>query len=448
MSIRAGFLEIIERSAGRTIASIGLAFAALYVIAFTVAGGDRRPINGDAVQYYAYLRSIVFDHDLDFANDYAALYGSAQTDSNIWQRERTATGLLPNQMSVGPAILWAPAYLLVLLVLWMGGGATPFAPALLLVPGVAGIGYATLGAYLCFRVAALRCSERSAVWGTLVAWLAGPAIYYSLVSPAYSHATSMFALALFVFVWMRAPGRIGIGRFALLGALGGLASIVRWQDAIILALPAIDLVRALARGARIGTAAAAGAALVAAAILVATPQLFAWKVLYGAYFAMPQGSSFMRWTQPEIMSVLFSRHHGLRLWTPAMLIATAGLVVACRRGREGLSALAGILAVTIYVNACVSDWWAGEAFGARRFVGDTVIFAIGLAAVLDGLDARSRAWMRAAAIGLIVYNGLFLLQYELFMLGHRGIAPYPATYKQILLDRLLVPFALVREWLT
>ena len=448
MSTRAGFLNVIERSAGRTIASVGLIFVALYLCAFTVTGSGRRPINGDAVQYYAYLRSIVFDRDLDFTNDYAALYGATETDGNIWQRERTVTGLPPNQMSVGPAILWAPAYLFVLLLLWIAGATSPSAPALLLVPGVAGICYATLGAYLCFRTAARRFDRHSALWGTLVAWLAGPAIYYSLVSPAYSHTTSMFVLALFVYVWMSDIGRVSVARFALLGAIGGLAAIVRWQDAIILVLPALDLLRALRREARIVTLATASAALLASAAVVAWPQLVAWKILYGSYLAMPQGSGFMRWTEPEILSVLLSRHHGLWLWTPAMLIATGGLAVAYRRDRYSTLALGGILAVTIYVNAAVSDWWAGEAFGARRFVGDTVIFGLGLTAVLDWLGLhRSRVWTRAVAIGLIVYNGLFLLQYVLFMLGYRDLAPYPATYTQILFDRLWIPYALVREWL-
>jgi hypothetical protein len=34
-----------------------------------------------------------------------------------------------------------------------------------------------------------------------------------------------------------------------------------------------------------------------------------------------------------------------------------------------------------YVNAAARDWWAGDAFGARRFLGLFPIFAIGLSAL-------------------------------------------------------------------
>ena len=40
-------------------------------------------------------------------------------------------------------------------------------------------------------------------------WLGSSAIYYSLVSPAYSHASSMLAAGLFTAVWGKGPGRWG-----------------------------------------------------------------------------------------------------------------------------------------------------------------------------------------------------------------------------------------------
>ena len=96
---------------------------------------------------------------------------------------------------------------------------------------MAGIFYATLGAWLTFWACALLFPRRAAFWATLVVWLGGPAIYYSSVSPTYSHATSLFAVSLFVYVWLRTRGASGYGRTLLLGALAGLVALVRWQDA-------------------------------------------------------------------------------------------------------------------------------------------------------------------------------------------------------------------------
>jgi hypothetical protein len=105
--------------------------------------------------------------------------------------------------------------------------------------------------------------------------------------------------------------------------------------------------------------------------------------------------------------------------------------------------------VSVYVNACVSDWWAGEAFGARRFVGDTVFFALGLAAVFAERPWAGRpALVRAGALALVAYNLLFLLQYQLFMRGFHELAPYPATVRQILIERLAIPWRLLHAWLS
>ncbi len=354
-------------------------------------------------------------------------------------------------MSIGPALLWSllflGVYALLTILTWVGVGvpidgvAVPFQ----LSAGVAGLAYATLGAYLSYRVCRVLFRPAPALWGTLVAWLATSAVYYSAVSPAYSHSASLFAVALFTLVWLRTREDERLGRYALMGALAGLATLVRWQDSIILLLPVLDLIRRrerpLAAALRLG---ALGAAL--ATVLI--PQLLAWHRIYGQFFLMPQGSSFMRWTDPQLLAVLFSPNHGLLLWTPAVIPAVIGLSLLVRRDRWlGWASLA-VLLLSIYVNAAVSDWWAGEAFGARRFVGNTVFFALGLTtlfSVVPWIERPSR--LRWTAIALIVYNLLFVLQYQLFMRGFRELSPYPATTKQILVDRLIVPLRLVRYWL-
>jgi len=156
----------------------------------------------------------------------------------------------------------------------------------------------------------------------------------------------------------------------------------------------------------------------------------------------------MRWTQPEILAVLFSTRRGLFLWTPALLLAAIGLGFLVRRDRLLGAGAIVVLLLSLYVNSAARDWWAGEAFGARRFVGETVFFALGFAALGSALAGRMRiGWLRAGALALILYNGLFLVQYQLFMRGYRDLAPYPTTVKQILVDRLILPVTLVRRWL-
>ena len=97
------------------------------------------------------------------------------------------------------------------------------------------------------------------------------------MSPTYPHATSLFALA-----WYRTGDRDDLRRFALLGALAGLAGLVRSQDLIILIIPGIELLAGIWEQ-RWLLAAACGrlAVLGAACTVVLAPQLWAWQVIYG-----------------------------------------------------------------------------------------------------------------------------------------------------------------------
>jgi hypothetical protein len=447
-------LEPFARHPGRTLAAIGLLFTIAYLAAFLVFPRGR-VIDGDAIQYYAYLRSIVFDRDVDFTNDYELLYGPLENGAgNIWLTSRSAVGRPTNLMSIGPALLWSPFFLLACAAAALFGpfgGAIPLdgvAPIFPLSVGVAGIVYATLGAYLCSRAAQLLFDGEAGFWAALVAWLASPAIYYSLVSPSYSHATSLFACALFCFVWLRSRDRVTLGRHAWLGALAGLAALVRWQDVVWLLLPTADLAAATMNGKLTKSAAALRAGTMgAAAFLMLTPQLVAWYGIYGEPLLMPQGQGFMRWTSPALLSVLFSARHGLFTWTPAVLLAVVGLAVLAKRDVSIGGPALVVFLLGVYINASVVDWWAGEAFGARRFVSYTVLFALGLSAIfsLDFWKKRPifRRWFAA---GVVAYNVLFLLQYQLFMRGYHDLAPYPTTMRQILVDRLMLPWVVLREW--
>ena len=451
-------LEPFEQHPGRVFAAIGLVFAVAYVTALTAfPRGHGRVLDGDAIQYYAYLRSIVVDGDVDFTNDYRLLYtptGDTSAD-NVWLTTKTATGRPPNMMSVGPALLWSPAFLLAYGIVALArvfGAATPLdgmALPFLLSVGLAGIGYATLGAYLCYRSCRLIVPGAPAFWGALVAWLATPAVYYSVISPAYSHATSLFAGALFTYVWLKTRDGETVARYVRLGVLGGIVTLVRWQEVVILVLPALELV-GLVRKNRISLVSAAGRAGVLAlgVLIVIAPQLWAWRAIFGQWLVVPQGGGFMQWGSPALLSVLFSLRHGLFTWTPAVLLAVLGLPALVRRDSQlGWGAIV-VLLLTIYINASVNDWWGGEAFGGRRFVGLTIFFALGLSTIFAGSFWQRRlAWLRWTAVALIVYNLLFLVQYQLFMRGFRDLVPYPTTLEQVFFDRLALPWRLIHAWM-
>ena len=69
-------MDRIERAPGTTIALLGIVFALVYgasLVFFPKPNG--RIVIGDAVHYYVYLRSLVFDGDLQFHNEYVSRTG-------------------------------------------------------------------------------------------------------------------------------------------------------------------------------------------------------------------------------------------------------------------------------------------------------------------------------------------------------------------------------------
>jgi hypothetical protein len=443
-----------ERAPGRLIAGITLLFVCAYGASLIwLAKPDGRVVFGDALHHYVQLRSMVFDHDLKFTNEYLHLYGpgAGQDEETAWIVRTNATGHIRNLMPVGPALLWAPLFLLVAAGVWVAdlfGAGYPldgYARLFQASAGFSGILAAGAAAWLAYLAASSIVSRRAAAWATLTVWLGSSALYYSVISPTYSHAASMLAVSAFWLAFVRTRGRDDVGRYALLGALAGVAALMRWQDAILLLLPAGEAIAGYRRTGIAGVALRGTAAAAAAAVAFA-PQSLVWQRLYGHPFTIPQGSAFMKWGSPALLQVLVSDNHGLFSWTPVVALAVIGLVPLMRRDRDiGVAAIV-FLAISWYVNASVVDWWAGEAFGGRRFVGCFPVFVLGTAALFERWQARPRT-LAAVCLVFVGLNGLLLVQYQTFMHGLRDVAPYPKGWYGLYGARFVVPLTIARRWL-
>jgi hypothetical protein len=452
------WLTLPERRPGTIIGAVGLIFVLAYTSSLVLLPKPTgRIVLGDAVHYYVYLRSAVFDRDLQFRNEYVQIYGLRGGEADTeWIYAPTATGHTRNLMSVGPAIVWSPLFLAVTAAVALGNAAglnyplDGFGRLFQASAGVSGAAAAAAGAWLSFLLAERLFGRRAAVWATLGMWLGSPAIYYSLISPTYSHASSMLVTSAFLCAWVATLGRDTPRRYAMVGALGGLTALVRWQDSVFLVAPLAEAIWSAVQS-REGPAgrfirpvrnllACGGAALAAF-----SPQLLIWYTLYGTFFLVPQGGDFMRWGSPDLMNVLFSDMHGLISWTPVVALAIAGLVLLPASHRVvGIAAIA-IFVLSWYANAAVADWWAGEAYGSRRFVSCFPIFTLGLAALLDRFGAHLRLVVILTS-AIVLSNLLLLVQYEAFMKGLRDIAPYPRGFYGLWLARFIVPVDLAR-WL-
>ncbi|MBI3932558.1 MAG: hypothetical protein HY317_04025 [Acidobacteria bacterium] len=409
-------------------ALVGLFVLTLPLVTPRVRGADE-------IEHFAHLRSLVFDGDLDFSNEYARFYASDPQGLQAFKstfldlREPT-TGRSINFAPVGSAILWSPFYLAAHAGVLAGralGAAVPadgYAP-----PYVAAVAYASalygfLGLLLVHDLLARRggVPEPAATWTVAAVWLATPVLYYMTVAPAFAHANSLFTVGLVLWLAFRARETDRPADWGLVGLAGGLAGAVREQDLFFLVVPGAALAWDLvARRRTLGATLVRGTLLGAAAALAFGPQLLAYLVLNGRFGPSVLVARKMSWSSPHLLEALFDPGHGLFLWAPLLLVSAAGLVFAVKRRPEATLLLLLGLAAQAWINGSVESWHQAGAFGARRFVSATPVFAWGLAALVAAGLGRARA---ATAIGLALavwWNVSLVVQFGLRLMDRQRL---------------------------
>jgi hypothetical protein len=157
---------------------------------------------------------------------------------------------------------------------------------------------------------------RTAALTTTVVFFGGPLVFYSLVGA--SHAPTFALAALLLLVLARDQSERGARRVFLTGLIVGVATLVRYSSAAL--LPAVVLA-SWGRPQRRRW----GAALAGFVAPLALLPLY-WRLHYGQWTPLGYGGS-LRPTLASPWNVLFSGHHGLFVFHPALAVAAIGLVV-------------------------------------------------------------------------------------------------------------------------
>ncbi|MBK5257926.1 MAG: hypothetical protein JJE39_18025 [Vicinamibacteria bacterium] len=343
-------------------------------------------VGADSLNYFAYASSLLSDRDLSLENQWSRL--------GFVTQGLTPTGLVPNAMSVGPGLVWLAPVAITHAWLGLTGGATD---SLRLAESYYSAAAATTLAAVLLAVFVLARSLSPGVGGT-AAWiavltsvLASPILYYAAVQPLMSHGLTFAAAAFTLALTLRAENSGRRALWILGGASLGLAMLCRTQAVVLTLFVLAGLWRA-----RAGWLTALWTGV--GAVAVFSPQLLVWKVLYGSFITIPQGSDFIDWTGRHTLDVLLSADRGLFNWHPALLPGLFGLLVLLRVPELRAYAVAclAILGLTAFVNGSVRDWNASAAFGARRFDLVAPPLAFGLAHLLS----RSRPFLSARPLFL------------------------------------------------
>jgi hypothetical protein len=393
-----------------------------------------RLYSSDEIQYFAYLRSLWFDRDLSFDNEYQHFYdlgiGASEGFHQTFLELTTETGHRINFGTIGCAILWSPFYGVGDLLARAAGAPRDGYSK----PYVAAVAYGSAVYGFLALVLAVLCArelEMNGFGAALCVWAGTPLLFYMYVAPPFSHGCSAFAVALFTYVWLRARAAWTTRGFVALAAAGALMAMVREQDAFFIAGATVDfLLWVFARDPWTRVKSTIPGILASATTfpIVFAPQAISYIVLNGHLGPSRLVMRKMYWTAPHAWQVLFSPAHGFFWWTPLALVAIAGVVWLASTSRAGLALLV-MIALQIYIGGSVDSWTVAGGFGQRRFVALTAAMVIGLSFLL----ARIRRPGSRVAVGAIVavcvyWNIALVAEFGTRLMNHEGLEPARNAY--------------------
>ena len=399
-----------------------------------LAGGR---IGGDGVMYYVQLRSLLKDADIDLTNEYTHYELIDREDLRV----PTKTGLRRSIFAIGPALAWAPFFELGDTVARVERAAgreadlSGYGPEHVNATALGSLAYGFLALLLIHGLLRRHFGEGLALASVLLLWAGSFLHWYMVHQPTMSHAPSACGAALVIWLWDRARDGRSVRGFLLLGLALGLAMCLRWQNAVLLVLPGLDLLLAAWRRTMAWRPLALSAgALAAGALVGALPQMLAWNALYGMWLLPypPHGTDFVRLDHPFVLETLFSSRHGLLSWTPLLWAGYVGFWPLLRRRRALAAPLLVPLLLMTYVNMCSGDWWAGGSFSIRRFDPLLAPFALGIAACLEtgaeALRRRPQVALALLALPLAVWNAGLWEQARTGLVSRDGAATFPRLY--------------------
>ncbi len=346
----------------------------------------------DGQYAFLYARSLVYDHDLDFTNDYL-LCGDPQEIIDVRFGPRPI-----NVSFIGPALYLAP-------VLWVArqiarpapqaeeaelrGCRGPVVTATLAVGPFLG----ALTVFLGYCVARRFTRDGSAALAAAFFGFASMLTIYASVMPSYTHVYEAASAAIVLLLSVRAAERPESSwRWLLAGCGVGLAMLQRPNCIFFGIVPTtLALFAWRHRAAKLGIAVLLVAIGTAAVGIV--PSCLLNKLLFGSYSPLAsRDPHILQFAHPHPLLILFSPIGGLFYFTPVTWLSVIGIRPGLRdmRSRPFVAGALLAAAVQVYLCSAILDWYGGGSFGARRL---TPIVPILIVLAALGID-RIATWMR------------------------------------------------------
>lgn len=349
-------------------------------------------IYSDGFGYYVYLPALIYgDFEFSFVEGWEHPLKLIQ-----------ATGGLVNKYPVGVAIMESPfffaAHMFSLLRDTMTGSmtATGYTNLYQYMVLFGGVCYWVAGTILLYSLLMryLGFSQKVSLFTCMVITYGTNLFHYASYDACFSHIYSYFLFILFLYYlcWYEerdAEGRNKLWQTCIFGFLAGLIFMCRNTNILFVLTYVFYGVRnwdtlktriiMILKPVRV-------ISIVLTGFVTIFPQLLYWHTATGHWFLYSYGGESFYWLAPQLGNFLFSVRKGLFFWSPILLLALIGMVVAYKRRGRLYNGLMVFFVLTVYVSSAWWSWYYGGSFGQRVAVDFMCLFAIFVAYLLDELE--------------------------------------------------------------
>lgn len=375
---------------------ITTAFLMLCSIAFVyhVKVLNAPKVYSDGFGYFAYLPALIYG---DFSFSFI--------EEGKWEHTLKlieAAGGLVNKYPVGVAIMESPfffiAHLLSLLRDTLTGSATATGYSNLyqyMILG-GGICYWIFGTVLLYLLLTryLGFSRKVSLLSCIVLTYGTNLFHYASYDACFSHVYSYFLFNAFLYYlcWYEerdAEGRNRLWQTCVFGFLAGLIFMCRNTNILfVLTYVFYRVINLDTLKKRVITILNPRRVvpIVLTGCVTIFPQLLYWHTATGHWFAYSYGDEPFYWLAPQLSNFLFSVRKGLFFWSPVLLLAIIGMVIAYKMREKLYTGLIVFFLLIVYVSSAWWSWYYGGSFGQRVAVDFMCLFAVFIAALLSRLE--------------------------------------------------------------
>ncbi len=415
----------------------------VFFVHYQIAG---QAVYGDGIDYYAYLHTLYFDHNLDFTNEREHIYNHEYNNShpnflgNINKADFLSTGKINNFHPLGMAILLFPFYIaadvLVLLLNLFGFNflRNGYSDIYQIIVGFGAVLYGGFGLLLVektilniYKDYKNKASLLTIRLSLLTILLVSPLFYYLAIDVINSHFASFFVSSLFFFSLFKKNKNL-FKKYLTLGAILGLATTIRFQD-FMLIIPL--LIMTYFERKQWGTIIKLLGASAITFLIFVSPLILSWWYLFGNIFKQEyfHGGKIVLGSLFDIKNGLFGR-------TPFLLVTLLALPLAFKKLREPLIAL---IVYFFFQYLAVSSYggWGAASYGARMYISSLFLFFILCPLLFYYLKLKLG---KAATIAIVLFfiflnisNILLFMLFQKEAVGTRGLE----TTTKIKIEKML-----------